>query len=76
MNPFVIFGVSSLVTMAALTLFQCVNAIFEDQLIACNFENECVTINVDDYLDKDKADKLWSQYENDIDTFSIEDLTQ
>jgi hypothetical protein len=48
--------------------------IYEDQLIVCNFEDKCVTIDIDDYMSKEKSDHLWSQYNNDIDTFSTIDI--
>ena len=48
--------------------------IFEDQFIVCNFESICAVIDIDDYMNKEKSDHLWSQFNNDIDTFTMGDL--
>lgn len=67
--------------MTILTTIQIVNGelipksdINEDQIIACNFESKCVTLDIDDFMNQDKRDHLWSIYNNDIDTYSVEDL--
>lgn len=49
--------------------------IYEDQFIVCTFEHECTVINTDDYMTHKKSNDLWISFNNDLDTFSIEDLT-
>ena len=45
--------------------------IFEDQYLICDHSNVCQVINIDDYIDKDKADKLQHNFENNLDTFNL-----
>jgi spermidine/putrescine-binding protein len=45
--------------------------IFEDQYLLCNHENECTVINIDDYISRDKADKIQYNFEHDLDTFDL-----
>jgi hypothetical protein len=51
------------------------NNIFEDQYVLCNFEGECFTFNQDDYLKKSQIEEFQLFFNNDIDTYTIEDLT-
>lgn len=48
--------------------------IHEDQFIVCNFEAKCVIINTDDYMTKQASNDLWISFNNDLDTFDMEDL--
>ena len=49
------------------------HTIYEDQLIVCNFWNVCQEINADDYLSKKSLDKLWNNFDQDLDTFNLSD---
>jgi len=50
------------------------HTIYEDQLIVCNFWNVCQEINADDYISKKSLDKLWDNFDRDLDTFGVKDL--
>lgn len=50
--------------------------IYEDQLTVCNFEDNCQVINIDDYMTKKQATKLWNNYNQELDTFDLSDMTQ
>jgi hypothetical protein len=47
--------------------------IYEDQYILCSFEGECFTFNQDDYLSKPQIEEFQIFFDNDMDTYSIED---
>jgi hypothetical protein len=51
-------------------------SMYEDQLTICNFEQACQVVNADNYLTKKSLDKLWVNFNQDLDTFSVSDLTQ
>jgi hypothetical protein len=51
------------------------NNIFEDQYVLCNFEGKCFTFNQDDYLHKSQIEEFQLFFNNNMDTYSIEDLT-
>jgi hypothetical protein len=50
--------------------------IFEDQYVLCNFEGKCFTFDQDDYLSKPQIEEFNLFFNNDMDTYSMEDLTQ
>lgn len=50
--------------------------IFEDQYVLCNFEGKCFTFNQDDYLSKPQIEEFQIFFDNNMDTYSMEDLTQ
>ena len=56
--------------------FNVFGQIYEDQLTVCNFEDNCQVINIDDYMSKNKADKLNYNFNNNLDTFDQSDMTQ
>lgn len=47
----------------------------EDQFIVCNMWQVCQEINADNYMSKKSLDKLWYNFDNDLDTFDIKDVT-
>lgn len=49
------------------------HTIYEDQLIVCNFWNVCQEINADDYMSKKNLDKLWNNFDQELDTFNLSD---
>lgn len=51
-----------------------IEGIQEDQLAITNFEGETFVINADDYLTEDQINEFWIFYNNDMDTFNVEDL--
>jgi hypothetical protein len=52
------------------------NNIYEDQYVLCNFEGKCFTFNQDDYLGKAQIEEFQIFFDNNMDTYSMEDLTQ
>ena len=60
------------VTMATLSLLisQGAFGMYEDQIEVCNFEKVCQVVNIDDYMTRDKADKLQENFNQDLDTYS------
>lgn len=64
----------TVIAMAVLSLLigGGVFGMYEDQMKVCNFENECQIISVDDYMTRDKADKLYNNFNEDLDTFDTE----
>jgi hypothetical protein len=76
-NLFTTITIVSLVIAlcATISLMQKVNGIYEDQLEVCNFKGECTQIDIDDFMTKEKSDKLWLIFNNDIDTYDIKDMT-
>jgi hypothetical protein len=74
---------SVIAAATALVLFNLVhpakgqqNNIFEDQYVLCSFEGECFTFNQDDYLSKSQIEEFQLFFNNDMDTYSMEDLIQ
>ena len=63
-----VIAMIGIVTVTAGT--QNVSAMYEDQIEVCNFEKVCQIVNIDDYMSRDKADKLQSNFNNDLDTYS------
>jgi hypothetical protein len=51
-------------------------SIYEDQYILCNFEGKCFTFNQDDYLSKPQIEEFQIFFDNNMDTYSIEDMTK
>ncbi len=47
--------------------------IYEDQFIVCNFWNNCIIINADNFMSHKAINKIWNQYDNDLDTFNLTD---
>jgi len=47
----------------------------EDQLMLCNFKDICQVVNIDDYMNKANSTKLWYNFNHDLDTFSLDNLT-
>jgi hypothetical protein len=47
----------------------------EDQFIICNMWKVCQEIDSDDYMDSDALKQLWYNFDNDLDTFDIKDVT-
>jgi hypothetical protein len=47
--------------------------VYEDQFILCNFWNICTIINADDFMSKKSIDKLWNNFDQDLDTFKLTD---
>ena len=47
----------------------------EDQIMLCNFKNICQVVTIDDYINKANASQLWYNYNHDLDTFSLNDMT-
>jgi hypothetical protein len=45
--------------------------VYEDQFIVCNFWNNCQIINADDFMSKKSIDKLWNNFDNNLDTFNM-----
>jgi hypothetical protein len=80
MNPFVIFGVTSLMSLLVLTIvFNCVNAINEDQIIICVRDNVtmidliCHTYDIDD-IDwyQEISENNYGQFGNLDDSFNMD----
>ncbi len=44
---------------------------YEDQFLVCNFKNICQVIDIDDYISKNASDKLWYNFNHDLDTFTF-----
>ena len=49
--------------------------IFEDQFIVCNMWQVCQVIDIDDYMSRKASDKLWYNFDNNLDTFDVKDIT-
>ena len=49
--------------------------IYEDQFIVCNMWEVCQVIDTDDFMSRHASEKLWYNFDNDLDTFNIKDLT-
>lgn len=46
----------------------------EDQFIICNMWQVCQTIDSDDYMTKKSLDKLWNNFDKDLDTYTVKDI--
>lgn len=66
--------VSAMCLSAGLIGEKIVYGIYEDQFNVCNFNDECVTIDSDDFMDESSIDEIWEYYTFDIDTFDIGDI--
>ena len=49
-------------------------AVFEDQFMICNFEDVCTTIDADNFMPQKSIDKIWTQFNDEVDTFDIGEL--
>ena len=49
--------------------------IYEDQFIVCNMWEVCQVIDIDDYMSKKSSDRLWNNFDRELDTFDIKDIT-
>jgi hypothetical protein len=47
----------------------------ENKMIVCNMWKVCQEIDTDDYMDSDALKQLWYNFDNDLDTFNIKDIT-
>lgn len=71
---FTVFGALVAALLGSLVAYGQQSGIYEDQLIVCNFEAVCQIIDIDDYIDYYEQDKLWNNFNNDLDTFDMEEL--
>ena len=58
---------------ATIDIMQKAQGLYEDQFIVCNFKKVCIEIDIDDYMSTQKSELIWSQMENNIDTFNMGD---
>jgi type III secretory pathway component EscR len=68
-----LYAVALILTVGLVAYIGTVNAsskMYEDQIEVCNFEHVCQVINIDDYMNKASADKLQSNFDKDLDTYS------
>lgn len=47
--------------------------IYEDQMIVCNMWKVCQEIDTDDYMSQESMDKLWNNFDKELDTFDMKD---
>jgi hypothetical protein len=67
----------TLILCIALLTFNMIFAeetVYEDQFILCNFVGVCTVFNADSYMSRETIDKLWKQFDKDLDTFGISDI--
>ena len=69
-------AIITLILFSDLALTSVFGQVQEDQLQICNFKDICTIINADNYLSKKSIDKIWYNFNNDIDTYSLSDITQ
>lgn len=50
-------------------------AMYEDQVMICNFEDNCQVVSIDDYMDKEQAATLWNNFNQELDTFDLKDAS-
>lgn len=56
------------------TVFAQTTGIYEDQYVLCNHELVCFTFNQDDYLSNSQIEEFQLFFNNDMDTYYIEEL--
>jgi hypothetical protein len=71
-----VLAIITLILFCDLGLTSVLGQTNEDQLQVCNFKDICTIINQDDYLSKKSIDKIWNNFNNDIDTYDMSDMTQ
>lgn len=74
MEKALIIAITGLVATIALGFVLKANAIYEDQYTLCNFDKECFDFNRDDYLSNSQIDEFELFYDNNMDTYDIDDL--
>jgi hypothetical protein len=49
--------------------------LYEDEILACNFEGSCKIIAVDNYLSDEGLETLGAEFNANIDTFTLKDFS-